>query len=141
VRYAGADVILSGNATDTTPSTWCTAGNAQGSFRAGPISALQMPNTPGPLSGNFQKYNNLLGSGINFWAINPSAMDNPLAYWKSLYPNTTTQAAPGITWAVFMKETASYLQTDFSGHLGSMTYGGNVGLRFIRTDLKSDPSS
>src|SRR5882757_9651265 len=35
-----------------------------------------------------------------------------------------------------MKETASYLQTDFSGHLGSMTYSGNVGVRFIHTDLK-----
>ncbi|MFO1468368.1 MAG: TonB-dependent receptor [Steroidobacteraceae bacterium] len=136
VRYVGADVILSGNATDTTPSTWCTAGNAQGAFRAGPLSALPMPGTPGPLSGNFQRYTNLLGSGITFWAINPGAMDNPLAYWKSLYPNTTTQAAPGITWGVFLRETASYLQTDFNGHWGSMAYSGNLGVRFIHTALK-----
>jgi len=39
VRYVGSDVILSGNATDTTPSTWCTAGNSQGYFRAGPLSS------------------------------------------------------------------------------------------------------
>jgi TonB-dependent receptor len=136
VRYVGSDVILSGNATDTTPSTWCTAGNSDGAFRAGPLSSQQLANTPAPLANNFQKYTNLLGSGITFWTINPSAMDNPLAYWKSLYPETTTQAAPGITWAVFMKETASYLQTDFSGHLGSMTYSGNVGVRVIHTDLK-----
>jgi len=136
VRYVGSDVILSGNATDTTPSTWCTAGNSQGAFRAGPLSSLPMANTAGPLANNFQKYTNLLGSGINFWAINPSAMDNPLAYWKSLYPDTTTQAAPGITWGVFMKETSSYLQTDFKGHVGSMTYAGNVGVRLIHTDLK-----
>jgi len=145
VRYVGADVILSGNATDTAPSTWCTAGNSQGYFRAGPISALSMPNTPAPLSGNFRPYQNLLGSGINFWAIDPRALDDPLAYWKSLYPNTTTQAAPGITWGVFLKETSGYLQTDFSGHWGSMTYSGNLGVRLIHTalrvtqDLSGDP--
>src|SRR5882757_1925148 len=59
VRYAGSDVILSGNATDTTPSSWCTAGNAEGAFRAGPISSQALANTPGPLANNFQKYTNL----------------------------------------------------------------------------------
>jgi TonB-dependent receptor len=37
---------------------------------------------------------------------------------------------------VSQKETASYLQTDFNGHLGNMTYSGNVGVRYIHTDLK-----
>jgi TonB-dependent receptor len=135
VRYVGSDVILSGNATDTTPSTWCTAGNAEGSFRAGPLSSQPLSKTPPPLANNFQKYTNLLGSGITFWAVNPHALDDPMAYWKSLYPNTTTQAAPGITWDVWMKELSSYLQADFSGGLGSMTYSGNVGARLIHTDL------
>jgi TonB-dependent receptor len=135
VRYAGSDVILSGNATPTSPDTWCTAGNSQGSFRAGPLSSQQLSKTPAPLAGNFQEYTNLLGTGINFWGINPSALDNPMAYWKSLYPNTTTQAAPGITWAVWMKELSSYVQADFSGNLGSMKYSGNVGARVIHTDL------
>jgi TonB-dependent receptor len=135
VRYVGSDVILSGNATPTTPSTWCTAGNSQGAFRAGPLSSQQLSKTPPPLANNFQEYSNLLGTGINFWAINPYALDNPMAYWKSLYPNTTTQAAPGITWAVWMKELSSYLQADFSGGLGSMSYSGNVGARLIHTDL------
>jgi TonB-dependent receptor len=135
VRYVGSDVILSGNATDTTPSTWCTAGNSEGAFRAGPLSSQQLSKAPAPLANNFQQYNNLLGSGINFWAVNPHALDDPMAYWKSLYPNTTTQAAPGITWAVWMKELSSYLQADFSGALGSMSYSGNVGARLIHTDL------
>jgi TonB-dependent receptor len=135
VRYVGSDVILSGNATATTPSTWCTAGNSEGSFRAGPLSSQPLSKTPPPLANNFQKYTNLLGSGITFWAVNPHALDDPMAYWKSLYPNTTTQAAPGITWAVWMKELSSYLQADFSGGLGSMTYSGNVGARLIHTDL------
>jgi TonB-dependent receptor len=135
VRYVGSDVILSGNATDTTPSTWCTAGNAEGAFRAGPLSSQQLSKTPGPLANNFQEYTNLLGTGINFWAINPHALDNPLAYWKSLYPNTTIQASPGTTWAVWMKELSTYLQADISGDLGSMKYSGNVGARLIHTDL------
>jgi TonB-dependent receptor len=136
VRYVGSDVILGGNATDTTPNTWCTAGNSQGYFRGGPLSSQQLSKTPAPLANNFKQYNNLLGSGINFWAIDPHALDDPEGYWKSLYPGTTRQAAPGITWAVWLKELASYLQTDFSGKFGSMSYSGNVGVRVVHTDLK-----
>jgi TonB-dependent receptor len=135
VRYTGSDVILGGNATATTPNTWCTAGNAQGSFRAGVISTQPLSQTPPPLANNFQQYNNLLGSGITFWGINPYAMDNPLGFWQSLYPATTTQEAPGSTWKVWMKELASYLQADFRGELGSMAYSGNVGVRLIHTNL------
>ena len=136
VRYVGSDVILSGNATDTTPNTWCTAGNSQGNFRAGPLSSQQMSKTPPPLANAWRQYNNLLGSGINFWAVDPHAMDNPEAFWKSLYPNTIRQAAPGITWDVFMKELSGYLQADFAGQLGRMPYSANVGVRVIHTDLQ-----
>ena len=140
VRYVGADVVLSGNGDPTTtpptPNTWCTAGNAQGYFRAGPLSAQQLSKTPPPLANNFQYYHNLLGSGINFWAINPSALDNPQAYWQSLYPDTTRQEDPALTWAVRQRETASYLQADLAGSLGGMTYSGNVGVRFIHTSLE-----
>jgi len=141
VRYAGSDVILSGNGTPAspgtpaTPNTWCTAGNSQGYFRAGAISSQPLSKTPPPLANNFQEYTNLLGSGITFWGINPSAMDNPMAFWQSLYPNTTTQEAPGITWNVWAKELASYLQADLGGELGGMAYSGNVGVRFIKTNL------
>ena len=131
VRYVAADVILSGNDS----GTWCTAGNDQGAFRGGPLSALHLPNTPGPLANNWKQYNNLLGSGINFWAIDPRAMDNPEGFWKSLYPGTFRQAAPGITWGVSLKETTGYLQTDFSGRMGGMSYSGNVGVRLIHTNL------
>jgi TonB-dependent receptor len=141
VRYAGSDVILSGNGTPAspgtpaTPNTWCTAGNSQGYFRAGEISSQPLSKTPPPLANNFQEYKNLLGSGITFWGINPSAMDNPMAFWQSLYPNTTTQEAPGITWNVWTKELASYLQADLGGELGGMPYSGNLGVRFIKTNL------
>ena len=135
VRYAGSDVILGGNATATTPNTWCTAGNALGAFRAGELSSLQVLNSAGPLANNFQKYTNLLGSGVTFWAVNPHALDDPMAYWKSLYPDTTTQASPETSWAVWQKELSSYVQADFNGDLGGMKYSGNVGVRFIHTNL------
>ncbi|MGN6322808.1 MAG: TonB-dependent receptor [Dyella sp.] len=129
VRYVGADVVLN--------SGTCTAGNALGYYRAGPLSSLQMPNTAAPLSGNWQKYTNLLGSGINFWAINPSAMINPVSYWKSLYPDTVEVGEPGTTWAVRLKELSGYLQGDFNGTLGDMPYSGNIGVRMIHTDLET----
>ena len=128
VRYVGADVIL-GNSGE------CTAGNAEGYFRAGTLGALQMSKTPSPLANNWQEYTNLENSGINFWAVNPSAMDNPLAFWKSLYPNTTTAEDPGSTWAVWMRETSAYLQADFGEQLGSMPITGNFGVRVIHTNL------
>ncbi|MCP1376231.1 TonB-dependent receptor [Dyella lutea] len=127
VRYVGADVVLNSGS--------CTAGNAQGYFRGGPISALQIPNTPGPLADNWKQYSNLLGSGITFWAIDPHAMDNPEAYWKSLYPDTIRQGTPGRTWAVWMKESSAYVQGNFDGNLGNMPYSANVGVRVIRTNL------
>ena len=80
VRYVGSDVILGGNATATTPNTWCTAGNALGAFRAGELSSLPVLKSPGPLANNFQEYTNLLGSGVTFWAVNPHALDNP---WRT----------------------------------------------------------
>lgn len=127
VRYVGADVVLDSGS--------CTAGNDLGYYRAGPISALQIPNTPAPLSGNWKQYNNILGSGINFWAVNPAAMDDPEAFWKSLYPGTIRQEEPGTTWGVGLKELTGYLQGDFNGDLGSMSYSGNVGVRVIRSNL------
>jgi len=142
VRYAGSDVILQGNGDPTNgppptaDNTWCTAYNSQGYFRAGAISSQQLSKTPPPLANNFREYTNLLGSGITFWGIDPRAIDNPAAFWHSLYPNTTTQEAPGSTWHVWMKELASYLQADLGGELGGMRYSGNVGVRFIKTNLE-----
>lgn len=127
VRYVGADVVLNSGA--------CTAGNDQGYFRAGPLSALSMPTTAAPLANNFKPYSNLLGSGINFWAIDPNAMVNPVSYWKSLYPNTVEVGEPGTTWAVKLKELSGYLQGDFNGTLWDMTYSGNIGVRLIHTNL------
>lgn len=127
VRYVGADVVLNSGS--------CTAGNEQGYFRAGPLSAISMPNTAAPLADNFKAYNNLLGSGINFWAVDPNAMKNPEDFWKSLYPDTVSVGEPGTTWGVRLKELTGYLQGDFNGMIGDMPYSGNVGVRIIRSHL------
>ncbi len=127
VRYVGADVVLNSGS--------CTAGNDLGYFRAGPLSALQIPQTPGPLSNNWREYVNLLGSGLTFWGLDPRAMDNPEAFWKALYPGTIRQNDPGTTWAVGMRESSGYVQADFDGNIGSMPYSGNVGVRAINTNL------
>ncbi|MEW9570322.1 TonB-dependent receptor [Rhodanobacter sp. Si-c] len=127
VRYVGADVVMDSGS--------CTAGNAEGYYRAGPLSAISMPKTAAPLSGNWQQYTNLLGSGINFWAVNPNALINPVSYWKSLYPDTIIADDPSTTWGVGLRELTGYLQGDFSGTWGDMPYSGNVGVRMIHSDL------
>ncbi|HEX7324555.1 MAG TPA: TonB-dependent receptor [Rhodanobacteraceae bacterium] len=127
VRYVGADVVMDSGA--------CTASNAVGYFRAGPLSAQQLDKTPAPLADNWREYSDLLGSGVNFWAVNPYAMDNPESYWKSLYPESGEQETPGRTWGVGFKETSGYLQADFNGQVGSMPYSGNVGVRVVNTNL------
>lgn len=136
VRYVAADVVLGGNAHDGIPSTWCTAGNAEGFFRAGPFSAQPLSQTPSPLASNWRPYTNLLGSGINFWGIDPRALDDPEAFWKSLLPGARRQTAPGVTWAVSTRERSAYLQSNFKGAFGDMSYSANVGVRFIHTDLR-----
>ena len=127
VRYVAADVVMDDDS--------CSAGNAQGFFRAGPLSAQHLSQTPPPLANNWKQYTDLLGSGITFWAVDPSAMDNPEAYWHSLYPDTRRQVSPGRTWAVWMKESSAYLQLDLDGNIGSMPYAANIGMRMINTNL------
>jgi TonB-dependent receptor len=131
VRYVAADVVLGGNDS----GSWCSAGNAEGFFRAGPFSAQPVSQTPGPLASAWRQYTNLLGSGINFWGIDPRALDDPEALWKALLPGARRQTAPGVTWAVNVKESSGYLQGNFKGELGGMPYNANVGARFIRTSL------
>ncbi|HEU4856408.1 MAG TPA: TonB-dependent receptor [Rhodanobacteraceae bacterium] len=126
-RYVAADVPLD--------QEGCTAGNAIGYYRAGMLSAQPLSKTPPLLANNWKEYQNLLGSGITFWAIDPYSMDNPESYWQSLYPGSRRFTEPGNTWAVWMKQTSGYLQVDLDGHIGSLPYSANVGMRVVRTNL------
>jgi TonB-dependent receptor len=127
VRYVAADVVVN--------DTACSASNDQGYFRAGMLSAQHIPQTPAPLADNWKEYTNLLGSGITFWGIDPYSMNNPESYWKSLYPDSRRMVDPGRTWGVWMKQSSGYFQLDLDGHIGSLPYSANVGMRVIRTNL------
>jgi TonB-dependent receptor len=129
-------------AADLLNSPSCSAGNAQGFFRRTPFLSFPMSNTPSPISNNWTSYNNLLGSGVNFWAVNPTSLSNPLAYWGAMEGALTPQSftaveefVPGDSWGVHMQSTSGYLQSDLNGHIGSMSWSGNVGVRAIRTNL------
>ena len=106
VRYVGSDVILSGNATDTTPNTWCTAGNRRRILPRRPVVVAADVEDPGAarqqLAGNTTTCS---GRGSTSGRSIRTPWTIPMAFWKSLYPDTTTQAAPGITWDVWHEGT------------------------------------
>lgn len=131
VRWKAADVVLNGGGI----AGACTAGNAQGYYRAGVISAQNPSQLPGVIKNNMRQYSNLAGvNGVSIYNLDPKAMDNPLAFQNALYPGEQRNVDPGGTWGVVLKETTAYLQANFSGEAG-IPYSGNVGVRVIRTNL------
>jgi TonB-dependent receptor len=133
VHYYAADVVLDGAGIDGA----CTAGNADGFFRAGVLSGLTPDHLPGIVADNFKQYHDLAGvKGVTTWGLDPRAMDDVLAFNNALYPGQQQQVNPGTTWNVFFKETSAFVQADFQGELGSIPYSGNAGVRAIRTDLR-----
>jgi len=85
--------------------------------------------TPPPLANNFQKIHQPPWVGDHLLGGQPThALDDPMAYWKSLYPNTTTQSAPGITWGRLDEGNCQAICKPISeAGLGSMTYSGKRG--------------
>jgi TonB-dependent receptor len=127
VRWKAADVVLNGGGI----AGACTAGNSQGYFRAGVLSAQNPSQLPKPISSNMSKYN--IG-GVSLYNLNPAAMDNPLAFQNALYPGEVRNIDPGGTWRVELDQTTGYLKADFAGTLG-IPYSLNAGARIIKTDL------
>ncbi|KQX95338.1 TonB-dependent receptor [Rhodanobacter sp. Root480] len=131
VRWKAADVVLNGGGIDGA----CTAGNAQGFYRAGVISAQNPSQLPGIIGNNMRHDNGLAGvSGVSIYNLDPKAMDNPLAFQEALYPGEQRNVDPGGTWAVRLKERTAYLQADFDSD-GEVPISGNLGLRMVRTTL------
>jgi len=126
-RWKAADVVLNGGGINGA----CTAGNSQGFFRAGVLSAQNPSQLPSLISGNMQKYN---VGGVSFYNLNPAAMDNPLAFQNALYPGEVRSVDPGGTWRVEVDQASGYFKTDFDGTLG-VPYSLNAGARVIKTDL------
>lgn len=131
-HYLAADVVLNGAGIDGA----CTAGNAQGYFRAGVMAGLNPDQLPDEIRNHMKQYSDLAGvRGVSIYNLDPKAMDDVYGFLNGLYPGQTRQNDPGNTWNVRLKETTTYLQMDFNGELGSVAYSGNIGARVIRTNL------
>jgi TonB-dependent receptor len=128
VHWKAADVVLNGGGV----AGACTAGDAQGYYRAGALSAQNPSELPAIIRNNMFQDG---ASGLTFWNLNPAAMDNPYAFQNALYPGETWNVNPGDTWRVDVDQISGYLQGDFAGDAGSLPFSGNVGARPIRTRL------
>ncbi|WP_246068617.1 TonB-dependent receptor [Microbulbifer harenosus] len=124
VRWKATDVVMSGGA--------CSFGDGDGTYyTAGkPISLASF-------GSDVQWVTDFGGvTGIpGVYTLNPSAMDNVLAFQNSLYANNQRAVIPGQTYAVNLQETSAYLQANFETELG-VPVTGNVGLRAVQTDLE-----
>jgi hypothetical protein len=77
VHYYAADVVLDGAGIDGA----CTAGNADGYFRAGVLSGLNASEVPGVLGDNFKQYTDLAGvKGVTIWGLDPKAMNDIVGF-------------------------------------------------------------
>jgi len=128
VRWKAADVVLNGGGI----AGACTAGDAQGYYRAGVLSAQNPSQLPGLIRNNMFQDS---ASGVRFYNLNPAAMDDPYAFQNALYPGEIWNVNPGATWRVDVNQASGYVQGDFAGDAGPLPFSGNVGVRFIRTRL------
>jgi TonB-dependent receptor len=127
VRWKAADVVLDGGGV---PGA-CKAGNSQGYYRAGVLSAQNPSQLPALIGNNVRPYN--IG-GVSLYNLNPAVMDDPFAFQNALYPGERRNVDPGGTWRVEVGQTSGYLKADFDGTAG-LPYSANVGARVIRTRL------
>jgi TonB-dependent receptor len=130
VRWKAADVILNGGGV----AGACTAGDAQGYYRGGVLSAQNPSQLPALIRNNMIQDS---ASGLTFYNLNPAVMDNPMAYQNALYPGEIWNINPGDTWRVGVQQTSGYLQGDFSGAPWDLPFSGNFGVREIRTRLNA----
>lgn len=128
VHWKAADVVLNGGGVAGS----CTAGDAQGFYRAGVLSAQNPSQLPGLIRNNMIQDS---AAGVTFYNLNPAAMDDPYAFQNALYPGEIWNINPGDTWRVDANQASGYLQGDFAGDAGPLPFSGNVGARFIRTRL------
>ncbi len=122
VKWKSTDIVLNASS--------CSAGDAGGYYTA-------IHPTPLTSYGNdVIAVNNFGGvEGIpTAYAIDPHAMDDPLAWNEKQWPNEQRVANPGSSYEVGIKQTAGYVQANFEGVAG-VPYKANVGLQVINTEL------
>ncbi len=127
VKWKSTDVVLNGG----DGNAGCHAGDAGGYFTAA-------KGTPLTAYGNDVIAVNSFGgiSGIpTAYAINPHAMDDPLAWQEKYWPGEVRVADPGASYQVGIKQKSGYVQANMSGVIGNLPYKLNAGVQYIKTDL------
>jgi TonB-dependent receptor len=137
-HYKAADVVLDGQGI---PGA-CKAGDpVTGFFRTNPLVGLNPYQLSSLITNNTRLYQNLGGvQGVSIYALDPKIMDNVLAFQNAMYPGEIRNYDPAGTWRVDVGQTTGYLQANFQG-TAIVPFGGNVGVKFIRTDLNIDQHS
>ena len=80
-------------------------------------------------------------SGLgSLYFVDPYSMRNPLEWHNTVY-GQNIQSPDGAN-SYELEETSSeaYFQVNLDGEIGDMTYRGNVGLRYVKTELDIDQS-
>lgn len=69
-------------------------------------------------------------------ALNPSELDDPLAFMNRLYPGTRTVVDPSFNYSVEEASLSSFVQLDFNNESGiaGVPFRGNLGLRVVQID-------
>jgi len=134
-RYKAVDVVLDGGGVPG----GCKAGSpTTGFYRAGVLSAQPPGQLPAVLANNISYHGSLAGvRGVGIYNLDPSVMDNVLAFQNSLYPGEIRSVDPGGTWRVGVKQTTGYVQGSFDGN-ETLPFSGNIGARIVRTGLGID---
>lgn len=134
VRYKAADVVLD---TVNAGGTGCVALNNQGYYRAGALSAQTIAHLPALLGQHMNYYQNIAGSGVGMYALDPGVMDNATAFQNALYPGEVRVVDPANSWAVGERESTVYVQDNFTLDR-YFPVSGNIGVKVVRLDLNID---
>lgn len=70
-----------------------------------------------------------------FYFVNPEVMDDNFAFQEALYPGNKALTMPSRSYTVDEQTYTAYLQVNLEGEIGGMTYNGNIGGRYIETEL------
>jgi TonB-dependent receptor len=69
------------------------------------------------------------------YTINPTAMNNALAFQNTYYPGNVEIQNPGSSYQVGVKQISGYTQMDVDGEVFGMHVSGNAGAKIINTKL------
>lgn len=115
----------------------CNAGNATDGYypASGQYSGMTYDQLPDQIKNNWKYFNNLAGTGMGLWSLDPKAMDNPGKFMSSMYPDTFRNINPQQTWDVKLHNITAYVQDSYAGDLGKVPFDANIGARVERNKL------